>query len=423
MNENQRSRLERLPNELKSIVVVYLGDAQSTMNPALTGPEFDSLVTSREVTIATTMVKSFIGSELMPIALARYHAAATSEQDAREESSKSPLYDPQLFFSSFRNGLAVSPSDRDIVMITEVQFTLKTARKILQLHSAINYYARSLAYRAMKFEPRLTKKLFRCVPEEMKSPSDKELTRFCKALYIFQLISDLFPFARGGELWNQFWLNFSPWENQQLRCLQLLLADHVDDVICADDEKRDEPQFPRNDGYTLTRFMINRGLIELKRLEKDGDVQATQEAVDRYGRQRARGCKEEAWHKGGDALWRYDVGPHVSLNVEHIFSAYADDDSGPRDIWLYTLAMMHSEDPMFRDSDDHMFRCDRCTSYWGFVFWDRAKLDWHTHRCYFPETSEMLEGIADLAVGRAQFRRWNRGREVAECRSDILDGC
>ncbi|TGJ81119.1 hypothetical protein E0Z10_g7643 [Xylaria hypoxylon] len=99
------------------------------------------------------------------------------------------------------------------------------AAKFLRWHNRIRYYAKVLASHAMKQTP----KELGFGPEA----SPTVLFRYEKALYILQLVAELFAW-RGGfqtegmyKAWGTFWFAFCPWEVEQVFCVQKLFENHI----------------------------------------------------------------------------------------------------------------------------------------------------------------------------------------------------
>lgn len=105
------------------------------------------------------------------------------------------------------------------------------------------------------------------------------------------------------------------------------------------------------------------------------------------------------------------------LDASLVMSYKKREDSGPRDAWLHTLLGHRSEDPIFEPGCQLQFSCDVCMTDWGYLLWDRAKLDWHSMG-KMPSTEEMLKVSRDVSVTTEKFYSTDWGRGKFQC-----EGC
>ncbi|KAI8635113.1 hypothetical protein F5Y19DRAFT_468986 [Xylariaceae sp. FL1651] len=396
------SHFERLPNEIKLAVLVSLPDLESTINLALSGPEYYAVVAQLENELAARIALAAIGSDLMPFANAVCHA----NSDWRSPSQK--IVDP-------------TNNWRDYKSINDI----RTVKKCLRLHKSIQYFARILARRAFQEAFTLVQK----TPE----PSSIELQRFVKSLYILQLVSIRFPLRRVSTdaatmrdyniTLAKFWVNFAPWEMQQVRCIQCLLGNHIQGVMdansdnCFDYLDSSAPYVPRT---VMAAFILDQGVEGLYVLEQHGHVQATRQALSSFQSEWLSSRRIDAYCQNHDALWLQCVTDNdLSLDAEHVFRIYPEEESGPMESWYHTLLQAHVEDPMFDYAASNQFKCQRCMTGSGYMFWDHNRLT-HRARRPFPTVHQMRLASDGIVVSRDELfsKAWDRS-SAAGCICDL----
>ncbi|KAI0475355.1 hypothetical protein GGR56DRAFT_645708 [Xylariaceae sp. FL0804] len=219
-NPTPYSPLELLPPELKLEVVKYLDDTTSIINLALTGPIHLKFVKDFETEIGGALVDACIDPSLVQLALTRLHTGiAKRKMPFIRRIGLADMY------------LKWKPQESTRALLNE-------AAQLLRFNSAVERYANDLARRALN-----DLHLYRQVREgllALDKLSDKEIGRFRRALYIFQIISDI---VAGDSIldyldrfrsnrqpaWDRFWKHFAPWELYQVRSVQNLLAVRLQD--------------------------------------------------------------------------------------------------------------------------------------------------------------------------------------------------
>ncbi|KAL7629708.1 hypothetical protein AAE478_001231 [Parahypoxylon ruwenzoriense] len=369
----EKGPISSLPLECFLSIAASSGPS-TAINLALTGPAAYLAISGNERYLVDAMVYGAIGVNALPLALAQFHIGRPGRQNVRSLS-------------------------------------MCKARQLVSFHAAVTYYADVLARRAMSRGPRPTNQdtiTGEDVPACLKQVSARESDRFIRALYILQLVS--------RPEWQGVWTNSPPWLNQQVRCIQEILQDHLLEVIENDpgNAKKRRPWVPSQS--LLAQFVVNTSLQVIWDQECQGSIVR---AVMAYQKEATPSTIKQAWFSDDDKPWlKRDAGGRVSLNVDHVVTAWLEDDSGPRDSWLHTLLQMQvDEDTVFQPGIGCQFRCDRCMTIWGFVFWDREKLVWHSYNT-MPTFEQMTGAASDVFVSPFEFRKWSRGRKLGYCDHD-----
>lgn len=126
--------------------------------------------------------------------------------------------------------------------------------------------------------------------------------------------------------------------------------------------------------------------------------------------------RTELWYVLHDLTWIYQVGEPIHLDVTNILSQYPDSDSGPRDIWLYTLLCGRVNDPMFTTQANTFLRSRELSGKVAYVFWGRQKLDGFMLNRGFPSTADMLS-VANVHKSLGNFLGTGRFRSFVQSSS------
>jgi hypothetical protein len=253
-----RSRLERIPNELRLLIINELPDVSSIINLALTGPDF-YLFIEAQANNAANHVISTVGEELLPFAATLQGLDALGVtlpgplvHDDSEPEPANPDRDPFEGFESrlykpnpkfwlistvldryinYRNMRSCHAPVQFPKISTAVHYMgfYKTSEYI-DFHEVVEYWEQKLVSRALE----RAKSTFKV--DASIEPTRSERTRFRKALYVLHLVSTAFPYIPIFEsdefyAWQRMWIPFAPWETEQVRCIHLLLADYFRDIL------------------------------------------------------------------------------------------------------------------------------------------------------------------------------------------------
>ncbi|KAI1134242.1 hypothetical protein F5Y05DRAFT_417436 [Hypoxylon sp. FL0543] len=428
MQDSART-FEGLPPELKNKVISKLPDAHSVFNLALTGPVFYNHIFhdddgANERTIASDIVVAQVGSTLLPMAIARYEASIISwKRDLSSQAVPMPLNSSMLCENivQFSNEHLEGQHAARVKKLPARLALLPIAKDLLSCHEAIQHYAAVLSIKAATSMPSRQHRMNVYEAEDI-IPNDREKLRFSKALYIFQVISELFmvnttnpiiwrPEDTGFSALAAFWRKFAPWENQQVRCIQRLLMDHIQ-----------PPQgafiiAPRS---RLWKFVVAQGPSGL---------------YDIYHRQRFShhnvnftylcwprfifaihilhsSINDLVWYPS-DTLWLNFTSQATQFNrlyildAAHLLREFPEGDSGPAYIWYHMLcqnALPPQADGVSVFQAKHSFtRCENCLTNWGFPFWDRQKFDRYSSE-EFPSMEAMQNALRDDFGDRLSFR-------------------
>ncbi|KAI1763149.1 hypothetical protein GGR53DRAFT_374999 [Hypoxylon sp. FL1150] len=376
---------EKLSREVVNEILSYC-DVPSTINLALTGPIFYNFVMGDEHHIAGRLMTSAIGTYLMPLAVARYLAKDiyTERAKRRLEELLNPL--PQAIMSFVDKIRPDMERYKRLVVEkynpTHVKFTLKMAYESLAFHSCVTYHSRQLQVQTQH----------RSAEPGFNYPTDEEKQRFEKAVYIHQLSCDLFPAGvRPTDCYTgdpgplesacaKFFRMFAPWEHHQVRCVHQLLVKRIETAIY---EETGEDEASKS--HPLDWFVVQKGVEAFQTYECEGGP-ALVRAAERFERHFSDPDKyrRHSWYSRNDLLWlklRSD-GKNISFNVDHIFAEFPENDSGPRDIWFFTLLVSFSDNQLlwpaeFPDDIQSLSEFAWLTED-GWWFWGREKLDRYT---------------------------------------------
>ncbi|KAI1736604.1 hypothetical protein F4680DRAFT_451693 [Xylaria scruposa] len=364
---NCLSLLERLPNELKLMVIVHIADPLSIFKLALTGPEFCAFISAHEGTITETLVRKTIPAELLDIAVATYTAIESRwnvhncivDLDSRQLSS---CYVDWIvhFVEHYRSG----------------RFTLRAQHPkgptlyegycYLVMQDLMSEYADKLALLSMRNIP----KAFGFAPEI----SPTVLIRYEKALYITQLVAELFAW-RGGDqtirmhlAWGMFWYALAPWEIEQVYCVQTLLTWHVLEEMC----KTSIHALAYDNWFSSAeRFVNYNGPVRLGALQRRGSPHWLTIALaifkwwNPYSFIHWGHCAPEF----GLQLMLDRIGRRLDQSTEDGSPAFSDIDLGPMKNW-YCIFLFGKLEEVRPGRCHSFFSCMRCLVMSGYAFWD-----------------------------------------------------
>ncbi|KAI1086328.1 hypothetical protein F5B19DRAFT_169033 [Rostrohypoxylon terebratum] len=311
-----------------------------------------------------------------------------------------------------------------------LRISLRVAHELTSFHQTVRHFAWTLASVAVKKGPLSTVQLVDVgeePPNEVLKISESEHDRFIKALYAFEIASIVLPpvesfgeSTRGLILWHGFWKNFLPWEQQQVRCVHRMMECWLSDLIAAQGGFKTS-EFSLNN---LGQFAISKGVAGLVKLQtgQHGLVEQCLEEFFDKAQYNVLVPRHELWMQGMDAFWL----PHdaqadmVGLDPSDKLDSWGSDaeDTGPQDSWLHTLLENRVYNEIFKAGFELQFSCEPCMTEWGYIFWDRAKLEWHSKNC-MPTGKEMLAIAKEadpLSTDTFHDRAWGR-------HSGICPGC
>ncbi|KAI1443657.1 hypothetical protein F5Y02DRAFT_428490 [Annulohypoxylon stygium] len=397
IRDERPSAFELLPPELK-IRVLGFSEPKAVRNIALVGPLLYRFVRINETEIAQHTVLSHIPRGLRSLAASRYYAEHLGYPLAREESNKirsrAMVDNIKVFCRGLSDDNTFDPRYRDVSYFGNLHISLNVADKIVSFHKTAKKFASTLATIALKKAPLSIYQLIdvgQYPLANITNVSPREHERFVKSLYLFDIASIVLPpvesFGQshfGIILYHIFWNNFVPWEQDQVRCIQVMIQGWLRDLITAQGGYKTIQYSQEN----LGQFAISKGVAGLKR----------------------------------DEFWvSYDVrADRVRLEPSYMLDKWYQDveDTGPQDSWLHTLLENRVYDESFKSGFEIQFSCESCMTQWGYVFWDREKMDYHS-KYSMPTSKEMLK-IAKQApsLPHDTFHALAWGRQ-----SGICHGC
>ncbi|KAI0196753.1 hypothetical protein EV127DRAFT_466272 [Xylaria flabelliformis] len=356
---NRLSLLERLPNELQLMVIVQIADPPSVLRLALTGPQLCAFILIHERRIAESVVRKTIPAELLHLAVATYTVIESywnihNNQfylGSSQELSNFYVDSVVEFVERYRcsGGFAFEIQHPEGLSLYEAQC-------YYVMNNLISDYANQLALLSMRNIP----KDLRFAPEI----SPTVLIRYKKALYITQLVAELFAW-RGGDqtnrmhlAWGMFWYALAPWEVEQVYCVQTLLTWHILEAY--------------NHWFsTVERFVNYYGPVRLGVLANGGTPHQLIIALKAF--------KEwnpfEFIYYGhcaptfGLKLILDRIGQRLAQSTKDGSPAFSDIDLGPMKNW-YRIFLFGSLEEVRPGRCHSFFSCMHCLVLSGYAFWD-----------------------------------------------------
>ncbi|KAI3321059.1 hypothetical protein HD806DRAFT_546880 [Xylariaceae sp. AK1471] len=443
---DHRSRLERLPNEVRLLIVNNLPDVLSIFNLALSGPEY-CVVIEDEAKHAANKVSYVVGRALMPLVATLQGLEALRitlpgpivDKDSQPQSQSigpendpfeshelrtAAVYDPGTFeleftvldrhlsYDNMRNYATPGQATKLPISIEYIGF-YKTSEYV-DLHKTVEYWGEKLASYALK-RATSTFHIGACI-----KPTHTEMTRFYKALYALHLVSTVSPWQvhmanpQYCRAWNKIWEGFAPWEMEQVRCVQLLLNDYLREKLVTGQSNPWATRF-----RTLSSFILTRGLKRLRLFDTPGNEQAGREEFGVFCSQMTADVPFRIvaypWNL---ELMELKILPETYgtvLDAEEAFKRYAEEECGPKVAWYHALVQYYPKEQIFQHASKRQFACEACMPLWGYVFWDYETLSTFG-RQPLPSTNEMLKFGRDIAHHSESFEqaRWDRAHRTSD---------
>ncbi|KAI0023768.1 hypothetical protein F4780DRAFT_727723 [Xylariomycetidae sp. FL0641] len=433
VSHDRLSFLEKVPNDIKVEIIKNLLDSKSVLNLAMTGPVFGDCIIGFEGQIATTMVRMAIPEYSLPVAMAVYHASKDlgRYRFLATEWSESDIEAVTEFMSKHLNFACANA--------TFPRFTLKSAHPVLFLHSTIRDLAVTISTRISKVarphgDPSWKRPVHISMPGT-EGPTATEIDRFIKALYIFQLVCQLFPTELPLDetiLFDQFWRHFAPWELWQVIMIQHYLELHLFDSSryrtsayfsittlvnrawqCFSPRSKCDPAYFREKTWYsrgrrlrpwINFFIIQQGLDGLGKLALQAKSSATTKALHRFYSAKPRSCRFRAWNVKSTGLWvPHDIELGIARCVTKILKAYpaADGDNGPAETWMHTLllswpALKFAYKDRVDSKATEPYICLSCRVLQGCCFWDEKRMREFSSR--LPTLDEIKTLIAERDI-------------------------
>ncbi|KAI0490346.1 hypothetical protein F4859DRAFT_520169 [Xylaria cf. heliscus] len=369
-DENRLSLLESLPNEVKLMIVGNIGHAQSILKLAMTGPVFCAFITVHERIIAAETIKCFIPPELLHTAVATY-AAMKSEWNVHSGASptKNNFDLTEDYVKTIIDFMHKYRSAGGFTLQGEHPkgLSLDDASQYYAIHSSIYHFAYGFSCKAQSEIP----KVLGFAPEI----TSTVLLRYQKALYITQLVAELFSWrgrdqTEGMHLaWGMFWYAFDPWEIEQVFSVQTMLKWYTINRLSQTAQFRDWPE--RLEQYDfMTRFANFNGPVRICSLELKGQMSTAYY----YFRNLMNGMGVIYWPVCGPdfglEIVLDKIGKRLSQAAEDGSPAFGDMDRGPMRNW-YNLMLFRRLDRKFpRGGHPSFFSCMQCLVFSGYAFWD-----------------------------------------------------
>ncbi|KAJ2990794.1 hypothetical protein NUW58_g2775 [Xylaria curta] len=372
INPDRRSHLERLPNELKRMIIAELPGVRIIDNLALTGPEFCYFIATNEKIIAKDVFKVRIPPSLQHVAVATYAALMADWNCHRLEEAhpaNTPLDYPYIssiidFVERYRlpNGFALETQHPGGLLLKELN-------QYLVIYSSISQFSVQLATGALAAVPGILGFTPHITPTV--------LVRYQKALYILQLVSELFS-LRGREqnpwmhmAWGSFWRALEPWEMEQVFGAQVLLKEFIAANIGREFEKvywrEGDPQ------HSMAKFVVFYGPARLWALHvrKQGSISLGQSylAFRKWNQSDYIAMPVCAPGFGLDISLRR-IGKKLREWKKGTPFPYNELDYASMKHWFHIYLYGKLENRQLRTGPYSFFACFHCLTNAGYAFWD-----------------------------------------------------
>ena len=243
--------IQNLATELKAAIVYLITDLDTLKNLAFTDQGFYAIIKREEAQLCTKLFNEHIGHAFLGLGVAVANARALHKTRQRalygtpRPALRLSVKDVTTFvdehFPQNSSGTVADPHPK---------MTLKACLDAFAFHKLIGSYdpifLKSLPLPAVSTPGSNYGRPRRARPRApagapANAPCNQvfERDRFWKALYLMELLGNLFPRGRGSEsdfekrekdymgAWKRLLINFAPWELQQARCAKELIALHV----------------------------------------------------------------------------------------------------------------------------------------------------------------------------------------------------
>ncbi|KAI8625206.1 hypothetical protein F5Y19DRAFT_489879 [Xylariaceae sp. FL1651] len=334
MNKDQdcrQSPVERLPLELVQMILSAVPDVASLQTAVLSCPTFYYAFQKVQNTITAQVLRNRIDVSVLPEAIAAYESSWVPPLDDR--------YVPQCR-KAIANFVTKNIRTRQIA---PTSYPLRNALQLERFHFYVDAMAEKFIKAALTKEP---------LSRAGSIVTHQERCRIERALYRFEIFCNLFC----EELLNDiqcgredefFFLNFSPWENEQLHCIN----DFLHRAVCpAWNDVAEHDKL-----YQITEAETYEERYQL--LNDDGPsgtayfLYSVNDLVNQKTRQHFLGAltpEEE------------------SMYIKQPF--FADPDSGSEEAWRWAHKGESWKRWVYQPNRDVLRQ-------WGYVMWDRSRLE------------------------------------------------
>ncbi|KAK0387914.1 hypothetical protein NLU13_4159 [Sarocladium strictum] len=360
--EPQRSFVHTLPLELVCLILSAIPDPESLFSVILSCNYFYQAFNHAESTIVHHVMMNQIGPDNLPEAITAFRSAELPPPDFENEQTA-------VAFSEFlQENVHKRPSLET--------WSLTTALALSEIHDHVNYFATRFIAETSGNGPIRTTKTPR---------TTQEINRFRRAFYRFETFSNFFH-TLYGTIWfsvrdfeRQFMSPFAPWEIDQIACAHDFLGRTI--LPAFNDVAEHDVGFGEMNiefGNTVQipgiQYLLTLGLEELRLFATTSTYEERCELLARhvdslsdmpilcdilalgYTGQNANNCTlREVMQKGIDSEC-------IRTPLFH------DNDPGPRDIWQWAYWEETGRKWVYQENREDLLR-------WGYVLWDKARLD------------------------------------------------
>ncbi|KAI1635188.1 hypothetical protein F4809DRAFT_467745 [Biscogniauxia mediterranea] len=416
-----KNTLVALPREIQAIIFSFVNKPSDLRGVTLACKSLHASVIGNQKYISFSIIQRELDEETLPMAMARYAAAtAPWKQPFRRSEWTRQMqntYEDKIVAFCEKH-IRRQPAEP---LLLQKDSTLAMAHKLLSFQSAVAKLSEFFGHciddpdkycagrDANVHAPNAVNKVVEHVPM-----TRTERMRVEKALYIIELIRHLFPLSingayrykarsNGDRIFNRFWRYFAPWENRQVYRLVKWIGTSMKSVFKGDYYKRIVYREDRLPHDHRTEALIVLGVEAMVSIVIKGSYKSRfyRESLDRY--------------HGGlihyDFRWHIDADERVWFNRDAIsgsdfgllqdcnYRQYdVEQDSGPRDAWMFTLLWVHPEGVLGGDIRIQFIKdVFRNTQLSLAVFWDRERIS-RTFSEDFPSYDEMVSAAEQTLV-------------------------
>ncbi|KAI0550902.1 hypothetical protein F4679DRAFT_540783 [Xylaria curta] len=367
------SHLERLPPELICAILSQLSGLTALRCAILSCRLILNSFTGSSSVIATRVFLNELDScDVRPEAIAALLASRLAKPT---RSSAHEFYKAHLQKRNVEAG---------------IRLTLNEVADLSRLHSAVSRLVKDFADARLQELIATMKEGYTFQPQsELSTP---ERHRIMRTLYVVEIFFNLFRQTSMlrlelGQCMNDFLLNFAHWEIEQIACVQDFLFSQVSpsfNEMAAHDvcwgSFHVEPA--RRFGHFQLQSLYFKGLVFLESFAKAKTYDQQHELLD-YGRiprvrsrNLYRALKDFSYEVRDeqDSVSNYENSRDYAMKIKRPY--FEDPDDGPFFMWKWAH-------PSLRRSVNE--RAHANLRKWGYVMWDRARLDTIDSQCMLKE--------------------------------------
>ncbi|KAI0000079.1 hypothetical protein F4779DRAFT_635724 [Xylariaceae sp. FL0662B] len=366
MNQDREVRsspIEGLPVELVRAILSELPDVESLQAAVLSCPLFYCAFLQAETAITAQVLLNQIDVSVLPEAVAASESSSLRPHDTKPESREAIV----TFATQYLQRRPTPPKS----------WSLQKALHISRLHFYVDGLAKKFTSELLNNSP---------LNQSKSIATHQEICRVERALYRFEIYCNLFResnsklrprrFSRSSVCEEQqqlFFANFSPLEKEQLGCIQEFLVRVVSPAF------NDIAEHDIHWGLCHVEYDVKVDSYYIQHvlslgLEKLYQIAAAETYEGRYRLLDPPHANGDFLHEGledanekNDGIFLGDLTPEEE--IRHVKQPlFADPDSGPADAWRWAHQEESRSNWVYQENRQDLRQ-------WGYVMWDRSRLD------------------------------------------------